>query len=533
MSVASTSPPESGRRHGWVALLPVGYALVVTLEFGLRYGYRWSETDTSQFSQFTRNILAQHTITPKGGNVYPHGFGFQAIAATLTMVTGLDVAQVLQIVLPFLAVVTALLAFVTFRRLTGSAVLGSLAALLLFVQPEFLFVTERGNHEKVTDALMLALVFLLVVSFQSARDIRTAIELILAFYLCAWAQITVNAFFASSFMASLGLSLAAGLGLLLLIHRRSSRSEGIDTFRRLGYTILSCFALIFAFVAYIYIPAQYNFGVVHTLLQRLALLFLSFEPKGVPYATIDTGWVNPWVYLILTAFNWTILALAAITWVWLGLRFRRRGLRAEERHLLLLWLLAAAFAIEVGASILADFSGFLGSNLQVRLFPLFMLFGIPLAVIGVANAAKRLRSRSWQHVAAVVLAAVIAVFAATSVLKATSDPLLSNKWLFYTANEQRAVVWAEGHISEQSIWAGFDERLRTMAELHPAPRSNGDQLTSGSADAAAHYLIMSDIIQRQSLRVGVPAPDLTGADRIYDDGSAQIYHRVPQTPYQP
>jgi hypothetical protein len=43
---------------------------------------------------------------------------------------------------------------------------------------------------------------------------------------------------------------------------------------------------------------------------------------------------------------------------------------------------------------------------------------------------------------------------------------------------------------------------------------------------------MSEVIQRQSVRMNVP-PDISRTDRIYDNGSAAIYHRVPKTPYQP
>src|SRR5919202_4421845 len=125
--------------------------------------------------------MAAGSIAPASG-AYPHGYGYQALAAVVTEVTGLSVSQMQIAVLPFLTLVTALIAFVAFRVLIGNAFLAGLSALLLFLQPEFVFVVERGNHEKITHTLVLVLVFLLAASLARSRTTGMVIGFILAFY---------------------------------------------------------------------------------------------------------------------------------------------------------------------------------------------------------------------------------------------------------------------------------------------------------------------------------------------------------------
>lgn len=517
----------------WPALLPVGYALAVTLYVALRYGYRWGEQDTGQFADMIRRVITQGTIAPSGG-AYAHGYAYQTIATALVTVTGLDVAHVLLIVLPFFTLVTGLVAFIAFRALTGNAFLGGLSALLLLIQPEFLFVIQRGNHEKITHTLVLLLIFLLAASLTRRPSVPVLAGFLVAFYLGAWALIATNSFFASSFMASLVLSLIGGS--VMLWAARSTTDER-HAIRRLIYTILSCFALFFVFVVYVYAPARHNYGQLRTLIEKLSVLFLSFEPQSNPYETISatgSAWIAVWVYPVLTAFNWLIVVGAAVAWVWLAVRFRRRGIAPEQRQLLLLWLLAGAFAFEVAASVVVDITGFLGSNLQIRLFPLFTLFGIPLVVIAGIWLAGRIKGIWWHRSIGAALIMLLGVFATTGVLKATNDPLVSNKWLFFTGSEQRALAWADSRLERQEIWEGFDERLRELQIIHqPANPSRANRYVINQAKESTRYVAMSNVIQQRSVRLKTPAPNVHRSDQIYDNGDAKIYHRVPETPYQP
>jgi hypothetical protein len=528
-----TAVRKQDRQSSWPVLLPVGYALAITIYVALRYGYRWGEQDTGQFVESIRGVLAAGSIVPASG-AYAHGYGYQTVVAAVAVVSGLTVSQVQLIVLPFLTLAIALIAFVAFRALTGNAFLAGLSALLLFIQPEFVFVVERGNHEKITHMLVLVLVFLLVASLTRARTIGMVAAFVLTFYLGAWALIATNSFFASSFMVSLALALCGGL--ITLWFSRSPALER-EAMRRLVYTVLSCLALFFVFVVYVYAPARYNYGQLQTLIDKLSVLFLSFEPQSNPYEAVGSStiaWAAPWMYPVLTLFNWVILAGSALAWVWLATRFKRNGLGAAQRRLLLLWLLAAAFAFEVLISVVVDFSGFLGSNLQIRLFPLFMLFGIPLVIVAGAELVGRVNGPLARRAMTVAMVVLLSIFATTGVLKATNDPLVSNKWLFFTGNEQRALSWADSRLERQEIWQGFDERLREMQKIHqPVDPDRGNRFVVNKAGETTRFITMSEVIRRRSIRLNTPVPDLSSSDRIYDNGGAQIFHRVPRTPYQP
>jgi hypothetical protein len=520
-------------RRGWLALPPVGYALLVTLYILLRYGLRWGDSDTGQILQATRNVAEQGTISPTG-ITYPHGYAYQSIIVAVSQITGISISRVDLAVLPFLCVVGALIAFITFRLLTGSALLGSIAAILLFIQPEFVFEVERGSHEKTTNSYVLLLVFLITVTF--ARRVRTSsiIGYIISFYLLAWGLIATNSFFGSSFFVSLALALVGGALVLWLSMRPDEQRVTIN---RLIYTVISGTALVFVFVNYVYSPARSNYGTLHSLIDRISALFLSFDVQSNPYASIGSAtgaaWVAPWVYPLLTSFNFLIAFAGLASWCWIAYRFVRGGIRSEGRNLLLLWLFAAAFACEVAVSAIVDLSGFLGSNLQIRIFPLFVLFAIPLFVLAGAQLAQRL-NRRLRLIAGIAAGLLVTLFAITGILKATNDPLVSNKWVFYTRDEQRALSWTDRDLTNQAIWTGFDERLLVMQtvenSVNPAKQN---RYVVGSASSNARYLVDSNVTQRRGRRLKVPVPDTTDDDQIYDNGGTRIYHVVPATPYQP
>lgn len=529
--MSATTPVRDQKR--WFALLPVGYALLVTLYILVRYGLRWGDSDTGQILQATRNVASQGTISPSGV-AYPHGYAYQSIIVAVSQITGISISRVDLAVLPFLCVAGALIAFITFRLLTGSALLASIAAILLFIQPEFVFEVERGSHEKTTNSYVLLLVFLITVTFARRVGASTVIGYILSFYILAWGLIATNSFFGSSFFVSLALALIGGAVILWLSMRPEEQRVTIN---RLIYTVISGTALVFIFVNYVYSPARNNYGTLHSLVDRISALFLAFEVQSNPYQSIGSptgaAWVAPWVYPLLTSFDILIAIAGFAAWCWLAYRFIRGGIRQEGRHLLLLWLFAAAFAVEVVVSAVVDLSGFLGSNLQIRIFPLFVLFAIPMFVLAGAQLARRLNVH-LRLFAAVAAGLLVTVFAVTGILKATNDPFVSNKWVFYTRDEQRALSWTDRDLANQSIWSGFDERLLVMQTIeNTVDPARQNHYVVGSVNSGARYFIDSNVIQRRGRRLKVPVPDMTNDDRIYDNGGTRVYHVVPSTPYQP
>ena len=111
-----------------------------------------------------------------------------------------------------------------------------------------------------------------------------------------------------------------------------------------------------------------------------------------PYRSIASTWVSRNVYLALTAFTWLLLLYAGVGWLIVTLRFLRNGVPRDELPLFLTWAFAAATAVQIAGSVAADFAGVFGANLQLRLFPAFTLFAIPL-VVTTFRLPARVRSR--------------------------------------------------------------------------------------------------------------------------------------------
>ena len=268
----------------------------------------------------------------------------------------------------------------------------------------------------------------------------------------------------------------------------------------------------------------------------MSVLFLSVEVQTNPYASISapTGaaWVASWVYPLLTSFDIFIAVVGLGVWIWLAFRFFRQRVREDNWSLLLLWLFAAAFAVEVALSVVVDL-GFLAGNLQIRIFPLFMLFAIPLVVVGTGALIHYVRPRSRIAIG-IVVSLLVLVFAATGMLKATNDPVVSNKWVFWDDHEQNAVVWASNGIRGQEVWIGFDERLLVMQTIKSLDNpQQHDRFVARRSSQSSRYVLISSLIRDRSVRLRVAAPDVVDDDLVYDNGGGQLFHLLPKTPYQP
>jgi hypothetical protein len=504
-------------------------AAVLTFYTAIRYGYRWAETDSAAFIRAIRGVQSQQTIAPP--NAYPNGFGYQTIVIALSEFTGLSIVTLQMAVLPFLSIVVALCAFLTMRALTGSTLVGGLASILLFIQPEFLFVIQRGNHEKVTHIFLLSLLYLIVLGCAGGRPYTHLVAYGVAYYLTLWALITTNSFFASSFVAAFGLVAFSGVVALRFARAKLADHRLLTRFR---YTAIASFVLLFLFITYVYTPAEHGVALYQIMFEQVVSIF---EPEqstaASPYGTINATWSPPWAYPLLTSFTISIILVAGLTWLWMALRFRRCGVDSSERHLLVLWLFAAVFALQVLASLVIDYSGFLDANLQIRLLPVFMLVGVPMAVYGVVRVHRAAGPRA-QRAMVTIAPVLVAFFALAGVLKATNDPLVSNKWLFFVEDEQQALAWVDERLNAREVWIDVDERLRTMQDIHqPVNPAHGNIYRTGFFEQPVPYVLRSDLMVRRMIRMDIPLPDFRMDDRIYDNGSSQVFHRVPQTSYQP
>jgi len=592
-------------------VLPIVLAALLVTTVWLRYGGLSSDSDTSTITRAARGVLEQKVIDPKGGVAYGNGFFYPVLVATTSDITGLSPQAVQSNVLPWLLVGMAVAAFVAFRRLAGNARAATIGALLLLIQPDFLFVTQRGSHEKVTWFFVLLLVFALVSSMQQSRT-KLATPYIIVFYLAGFALICTNAFFGSSFIFSIFLVIL-GTTLVRRLLLRDSPARHLP--HRLVYALLALGCFSFLFMFHIYPIAQQTLDNLDTTMERVAALYFSNVRIGTgdtkeanseanavtpsnesansrerptrvsPYTTIQRSWTSIEAYALLTAFTWILIAWAALAWFLTAARFFRGGVYHQELPLFIAWAFAAVIAVQIGLAVLADTTGSLSSNVQLRLFPAFTLFAVPMVVtaptirhrvfsastlrwlpaaaglscfaclamavplatmlvapvmVAFALALRSLRptgSLDWIPKALIVI--LFTGFALTALLKATNDPLVSNKWTFYDPEEYRGLSWANQNISPGLlVWTEFDERLATVARGYfdnTSTTLSQNRWVAGSwaGSEEVRYLLNSDITDARAARLGVPLPVSDQDDRIYDNGRVQLIHRVPETPYQP
>jgi hypothetical protein len=512
----------------WTALL-LAFALVAALAFVLRYRGQWIEQDTSGMTGLIEIMRREATLLPEEGKIYQHGFTYQAVTAFLIDLTGLPVQQVQVIVWPLLAAYAlALAALAFFTQAAPDRRTAVLAALFLFFQGDLLFAILRGSHEKLDWPLTLLALTLLIRG--AGRPLRDLMLHVLLFYLIVFAMMATNVFFASTFITAIVLSLVLGLGVGALLRRRPLVAAD---HRRLLYVALSCILLLFIVAVYLYPPALGNLRRLAGIGQQVSTVMLGFTPTDNPYQSISYGWISNTTYLGLTLFTWLLIAGSFVEWLWWARAIlkRQRAVGIREN---LIWLLYAGFAIQVAIGIALDFSGVLGQNLQLRIFPGFTV----MAVVLLAHLARRLfavlprlgRARRALQALAVLLFGWMAVAA---VLKATNEPVLSNKWVFYAPSEAGAMGWADANLRSAYVWTAHDERIyEAGAFLRGAPSANGNTFRGYRFAGYEKYILFSERERLRGLRMGLAMPSVLDWSRVYDNGEVFLYHRRPQTPYQ-
>jgi len=499
----------------------------------LRYRGLWGEADTSGFTWFIRSILETGQLTPQAAGTYPNGYGYQALVVFLLNVSGLSLAD-LQVGVTMLLVVWLVFpAWLAYRELTGTGRGATLATAFLLVQPEFLFAALRGTHEKFTRGLMLLGLYLLIRSLRSRRNPARFMALVLVFCLTIYGMITFNTLLGISFMAALALALA--LSWLLQRYGCASFVVAGPAIQRLAYTLSITMILAFLVIFYAYPPAQFDLHVIDSVWARVVMLLRGSEtPSSNPYATVTSAWVSLPVYFAVRLANWLLLAASAAIWMWQSARWLRRRQRPRDATALLLWAFYGAFACQGAVSVLVDMSGVLSSNLQHRIFPSFVMVAAPVVarwLIGTGWLSQRAMAGRVVHTG---LGISIALLAILSTLKAVNEPLLSNKWMFYSSAEAAALEWAEETLAERPIWVGFDERLFASMTIRSGASKRNAWLYWSSAGfyLRPENFLASDVIRSRGVRLSQPLPVEADSFVTYDNGQAQIYHSRPRTPYQ-
>jgi hypothetical protein len=506
------------------------FALIVGAFFSFRFGSRWAEADTAYLANTIRAMVRDATLLSPSGDIYPSGFAFGAVSTFILAFAGVSLPTLLQSLYPLVSASVVIVAWPVYRELTGSAKGATLATLVLFIQPEFLFVILRGSHERVLRVLLLISIWLLVRSIRMIDRPRAYATYVLLFYVIVFGVLATNSLFASSYVWALGLALVGSWFATFLGPRL--RVVSTEMRHRLLYVPVFCAVLTFIFNEYVYPPATHSLRQLTSVLDRLNRLLLTTSPEGAPsstsvtpfdpYATVVDQWIDLKVYFVVSSGTYILMIASVVIWGRLGLRWLAGKGEAPTLGQWLLWLLYAAFALQGALSILADRTGSLEGNLQYRSFPSFVMVAAPVVALSVVHWRPGRRARA---LAALGLG-LLALFA---VAKATNEPSISNKWTFYIPEEVEAIEFAEQHLVDSGYWSDFDERIRAAQTLLGLS-TLGTHI--GRPPPGLRSYLISNVTRLRAARLNRPLPPVGGELRVYDNGAVQIYRTRPATPYQ-
>jgi hypothetical protein len=525
----STRP--SPRVQTWLLVsLVLLYTLLAAGYFVLRYGGQWTDSDTANLTMAARGLQEEGKLAAR--NEYRLGFGFPSLTTTIADVTGLSLTQLQLVVYPLVSALLALVAFVAYRELTGDVAAAALGVLLLFMQPDFLFVILRGSHEKQTWLMQFLVFYLLARSLRAARERSQGVfaACVGLLYLAVYGLIAGNAFFGSAFILAVGVSLLGGSFFLLWTSGPASRAA----VTRLLYVIATAMVIWLLHVFYLY-PSSVDFLYhLRNTMDRVTAVALGDVPATDPYATVVWGWVSRPAYLALVIPTFSLAALSFLVWVSRGIGYLlHREYQAEESGALLAWLLYGGFGLQMAASLVLGRGGGAAGNLQLRYFPVLLMIGVPLVARALTQLWRTHVPGRARRPLAVAAGLFVLWMSGASLLKATNDPALSNYWTLWTQPEAASVAWADGHLQYRRVWLGLDGiRLSSQALAAGVGLSSGNVFDVSDVAPDTRDLVVSDVERDLSLRRFEILTDLRGEFRVYDNGSVAHYHLRPRTPYQ-
>jgi hypothetical protein len=503
------------------------FGLLAGLYYSLRFGGWSMESDASSQTIAALGMVKSGQLLYSGA--YNNGFAYPAQLALTSLVSGLDVRGI-QLFSSLWVSVVALAAFICYREFLRSNTAAALGVLLLFLHPDFLFYIVRGSHEKYIWTFALLMLFLLMRSYRYLdKPLKLAVVVGL-FYFVFWAFTASNVYFAASFMSAIVLSFLGGWTLSRLRRKRTVDQVRATTLRRLTIIALACFTLVYTFINYTYPPALQFYNIFISLFDRLGLVVLGSQEVSAPasYAISAKTWRSQEAYLMLTGWQWLIALASVVAW---GIGLFKLPRLDQKRWLL--WLMYSAFAFLLVYGTFADFAGFLSVNLQLRMFTPFAMFVSPLVADMIVGGLKVVQPH-WMRLIVGTVIFIVICGASAALLKVTNDPVLGNQWLFYTPAELSQAKWINNNqIPPQDVWIDSWEHMAAVYYFHEGERpSKPLQYNWGWWKAAGQYTLISELARMRANRSGIQLPPTSDQNRIYDNGTVQLYHRRTLTPYQ-
>jgi hypothetical protein len=514
-------------------VIAISVRILITVFWLSRFGGYWIEGDTSRITVSIEAIYNSGRLIPAQQRIYAYGFLYQIYGTVLSRITGLTVIELQTWLLPFIGIFLTFIAFVFYLHVLKRPSLACFATILLNLQGDFLLTTMRGSHEKLDYILIFCALLALGLTIVKNSSLTERIALAIIYYLMIMAESTTNVFFASTLIVTL---------LIAFIFWAIIKRITEDPFpgqTRLIYVILTAMIFVFLVIFTVYPPARTVLFTARDLTDRLRLMFLtSTEPSAELYQTVQESWTLPYAWILLRVYDILLLISAGIEWLFLFRQSLKKG-SSIPLHTDLFWLLILlpAFAIQNLGVVISDITGASGevNNLQIRLIPLTVFIAAPLAATFILRIHKKTQSASSKHHWALSgsLAIFIPIIVFLALIKSTSEPSLSNIWLFYSKSESAGMEWLDNFIPRVDIgrgrlvpqaWMGPDSRLAELwLTSYIGPNEYQIPITN-DLSSPYKYLFISPSIRLITERFHQVLPDFRSADIIYDNGDVQIYY---------
>ncbi|PYE55639.1 hypothetical protein DES52_1022 [Deinococcus yavapaiensis KR-236] len=508
-------------QHAYIIIF---LALSIGAYYCLRYLGLWAENDTASFATSINEVITFHKLVYRGA--YTHGYGYQVWATTLYGFTGIDPQTLLQIYGPMIGTIfMSLFGFALYRIFFQKNSLATAAVISLFLVPELLFTVLRGNHEKLTISLTLLSVAAVISSFRAMHDMsRRGVFLgwVITYYATSFCLVSLNVFFGSTFIVSSTLALL----LLSLASRIFPRRLKIQPRfqQRLTLSVAASWIIVALIAWYAYPAAGSNLSLLKTAIEKVGTLFLSFTPESNPYTTITSDWASSRIYLWLSSFRWLLFLGSFVGWI-LAVRTLWRGGEGYSQRLMLMTAFYAATTIQLAFAVIIDLVGLAaGTNLQVRLYTYFTIFAAPMFVFALSRVGEKIKILRPSLAARRYYLTFIAVlfFIVPSLLKATLEPYVSNRWLSYAPEEIIALRFWKSYSAGTDIWIGLDARLRYAAALEMPNPGKIYNFKQGARMGDAPLALVSRQLNNNNLAWGVGMPFSSSMNTLYDNGDAAI-----------
>jgi len=489
------------------------YVLASHFYFIFRYSGRWIEWDSGAMVKAIQSMCEEGTIFPT--ITYINGFGAQVIASFFINILNITVQEYSIFLHPIITTLYVFVAYLTFLEFTKKESVALLSTFLISLQPEFFWTSSRNTHEGFTYLMIFISTYVLVKNFDTKTNFSKYISYIIIYYISISCLITQNIFFASSYSISL-------FFIFILGYLISKKIKTYTNFRRLVYSSGIFIILIFFFMFYLYPPAEFFLISGVNYLDRIEKLLFIVESQSTPqYTYIFKMWKYPYLWFILTLFNWVIAAFSFIMYLKLLKSFFRTKSPTHSPAILALLLLYTALSSLLVVYIIADRFGEFGSNMELRIFPVLMIYAVPLAsmlIIEIINSHSLSQRKKVFIKFCFIL--ILLLFIGNSLLKGTNDPSVSNKWIHYSLQEEYGIVWVDNYLCEKSIWADCDERLLNVYNLKTDSDSYRRVSFRSKSDGA--YIFVSGIIEKRAKTLGYSIPKYEESEILYNNGDVEI-----------